>query len=115
MYSRPPFAGATRSPGGFEPAGSGTYAGVEAPKSRSWPGSSHWFHSVGTKTRAAFRVNCASPVTRTTSSESDVLRGWLVVSPVTPMTYVPSETRPPDPQMPERGLWVATRPGEWGW
>src|SRR5580704_16718741 len=96
-----------RRPDGVEPAGSGTYAGVDAPKSRSWSGFSQPAHSVGTKTLASSRVNCASPVTRTTSSESDMLRGTLVASPVTPKTYVPSDARPPDPQIPERALCVA--------
>jgi len=40
------------------------------------------------KTLAALRVNAAIPVTRTTSSESDMARGTDVVSPVTPKTLV---------------------------
>src|SRR5258708_27000031 len=95
------------SDGGFEPAGSGTNAGVEAPKSRSPLGLSQFCHSVGTKMLAASRENCAMPFTRTTSWESDCARATDVVSPVTPNTYVPSEARPPEPQMPDRGLCVA--------
>src|SRR5579859_2372581 len=95
------------SDGGLEPEASGTNAGVDAPKSRSPAGRSHDCHSVGTKMLASSRVNCAMPLTRTTSSESDCARATDVVSPVTPNTYVPSDARPPAPQMPERGLCVA--------
>src|SRR5580658_379706 len=111
---RPAFAGATNRADGFDSAGSGTYAGVDAPKSRSPIGWSQPSHSVGTKTLAALRVNDAMPVRRTTSWESEALRGTDVVSPVTPKTLVPSDARPPDPQIPDLALCVvhpATRLG----
>lgn len=36
-------------------------------------------HSVGTKTLASLRVNCANPLTRTTSCESDMSLGMAAL------------------------------------
>ena len=68
----------------MDPAGSGTKEGVDAPKSRSPAGRSHACHSGATKMLFSSRVKAAMPVTPTTSCESDVARGSLDVSPVTP-------------------------------
>src|ERR1700743_1738393 len=99
---------------GFDPGLNGATAGDELPKSKSaW---SHASHSFATNTFAPSRTGLASPLRRTTPYEPPASVGVesgrivRVLSPVSANTYVPSDARPPEAQIPDCGLSVAHPP-----